>query len=135
LNFLCPKHRGRSQDWSGPLQFNYNVDGSRRRESERKVSHLYTGTLIVDLILSVERTEQTSARRSRQAGQLMTAAATRPSRSQAEQFPQPLCLSAADWNLALLLIIHAQLVGTFKPGHDFANTVNVHQVGAVSAPE
>src|SRR5580704_416353 len=55
--------------------------------------------------------------------------------SEAEELAQPFSLRPADWNLALLLIIHAQLVRTLEPGHDFANAVDVHQVGAVRAPE
>jgi hypothetical protein len=52
-----------------------------------------------------------------------------------EEFPQSLGLRTADWNLALLLIIHAQLVRTLEPGHNLANAVDIHQVGAVGAPE
>src|ERR1700688_998430 len=52
-----------------------------------------------------------------------------------EQFAQPLCLSTADWNLALLLIIHAQLIRTLEPRHDLTYSVDVHQVRAVSSPE
>src|SRR5579863_1358238 len=59
----------------------------------------------------------------------------RAENSQSEQFAQPLSLSAADWNLALLLVIHAQLVRTLEPRHDLTNAIDVHQVGAVSPPE
>src|SRR5260370_36747556 len=38
-----------------------------------------------------------------------------------EQFPQPFGLGPADRNFRLLLVVHAQLVGTFEPGHDFLN--------------
>jgi hypothetical protein len=55
--------------------------------------------------------------------------------SEAEKLAQALRLGAADWNLALLLIVHAQLIRTLEPGNDFANSVDVHQVGAVSPPE
>ena len=52
-----------------------------------------------------------------------------------EQLSQSLGLSPADWNLALLFIVHAQLVRALEPGHDFANAINVHQVGTVRPPE
>ena len=55
--------------------------------------------------------------------------------SESEQFPQALGLSPADWNLCLLLVVHAQLVRALEPGHDFAYAVNVHQVGSVRPPE
>lgn len=55
--------------------------------------------------------------------------------SESEQFPQPAGLSPADWNLCLLLVIHAQLVRAFEPGHHFADAVDVHQIGAVRPPE
>jgi hypothetical protein len=58
-----------------------------------------------------------------------------PQNLEPEQLPQSLSLSPADWNLALLFIVHAQLVRALEPGHNFANTVNVHQVGTVRPPE
>src|SRR5580658_525044 len=95
---------------------------------------LYTGTLIDDLIAAVERTEKRAASRSSEvSGDAKLGAGA--GNSEPEQFAQPLGLGPADWNLALLLIIHAQLVGTLEPGHDFANAVDVHQVRAVGPPE
>jgi hypothetical protein len=35
----------------------------------------------------------------------------------------------------LLLVVHAQLVRTLEPGDNFADTVDVHQVGPMSPPE
>jgi hypothetical protein len=113
---------------------------------------LYTGTLIKDLFASVERAEQAAAARSRQRVLSQSMGAKNPEATSADamnltnrssgaaasepkQFPQSFCLSPADWNLALLLIVHAQLVGTLEPGDDFANTIDVHQVGAVGPPE
>ena len=115
--------------------------------SSRTEIHSYTGTLIKDLVASVERAEQTAASRSGkslsfQAGEeIKTGTARRTNHSSAsrnsetEELPQTLGLSAADGNLALLLIVHAQLVRTLEPGYDFANSINVHQVRAVGAPE
>jgi len=106
---------------------------------------LYTGTLIKDLLGLGERAEHAAALRA--STTFLPAAAsnagmvdkgkTRTGRgnSETEKLPQPLGLSAADWNLALLLVIHAQLIRTLEPGHDFTNSIDVHQVGAVSAPE
>jgi len=116
---------------------------------------LYTGTLIKDLLALVERAERDAASKSKpltspSASGISTSGistsgisddsgaenhGTKARRSEPKQFPQPLCLGAADWNLALLLIIHAQLVRTLEPGHNFANAINIHQVGTVSAPE
>ncbi len=95
---------------------------------ERKRVRLYTGKLILDLIASVEKTEHAVASAQREINRRLDS-------SEPEQFAQPPGLGPADWNLALLLIIHAQLVRTLEPGHDFPNPVDVHEVGAVSAPE
>jgi len=119
--------------------------------SSRTEIHSYTGTLtgtlIKDLFASVETAEQTAASRSgkslslQAAEEIKTGTACRTnhssasSNSETEELPQTLGLSAADWNLALLLIVHAQLVGTLEPGNHFANTVDIYQVGAVSPPE
>ena len=120
---------------------------SDRLGSSRTEIHSFTGTLIKDRFRSVARAQQTAGSRSGKslsfqaaeeikteplAGQIT---ARRPRNSETEKLPQTLGLSAADWNLALLLIVHAQLVGTLEPGHDFANSINVHQVRAVGAPE
>jgi len=56
-------------------------------------------------------------------------------RSEPEQFPQALGLSAANRNLGLLLVVHSQLIGTLEPRNDFANAVDIHQVGTVGSPE
>jgi hypothetical protein len=115
--------------------------------SSRTEIHSYTGTLIKDLFASVESAEQTAASRSgkslsfQAAEEIKTGTACRTNHSLAsrnsetEELPQTLGLSAADWNLALLLIVHAQLVRALEPGYDFANSINVHQVRAVGAPE
>jgi hypothetical protein len=120
---------------------------------------LYTGTLIKDLFATVERAEQISEQRPEKRAEqgAQPAAASRsgkglnrqgaaecktgadcpekPENLEPEKLPQTLGLSAADWNLALLLIVHAQLVRTLEPGYNFANSINVDQVGAVSPPE
>jgi hypothetical protein len=113
---------------------------------------LYTGTLIKDLFASVEKAEQAAVARSRQGltpqsmgaknreatnTEAMDLANRGPGgvTSEAEKLAQPFCLRPADWNLALLLIVHAQLVGALEPGDDFANTIDVHQVRAMSPPE
>jgi hypothetical protein len=58
-----------------------------------------------------------------------------PENSQPEQFSQPLGLSPADWNLSLLLVIHAQLVRALEPRNNFTDAVDIYQVGAVRPPE
>ena len=106
----------------------------------------HNGKLIKDLMAAVEKAEQAaslnsaancSAAFSNQDSTLErnSQPASEPISSQPEQLSQPLGLGPADWNLALLFIVHAQLVRALEPGHDFANAVNVHQVGTVRAPE
>ena len=52
-----------------------------------------------------------------------------------KELAQAFGLSAADGNFALLLVVHAELVGALEPGYDFLDAIDVHQVGAVGAPE
>ena len=54
---------------------------------------------------------------------------------QLEQLPEPLGLRAADGDLRLLLVVHAQLVAGFEPGHHFADLVDVDHEAAMGAPE
>jgi len=103
---------------------------------------MHTGTLIQDLFTLVKKAEDSAASAVSQEGKARTPHAAgrdtphgKRKRSEAKQFPQPLGLGPADWNFALLLIVHAQLVGAFEPGDDLADTVDVHQVGAVRPPE
>jgi hypothetical protein len=112
----------------------------------RNVEVMYSGTLINDLFAVVERAY---AERTRIA-QTQVVRAHGDSRTphaepvacqcggkslEPEQFPQPPGLSPADWNLCLFLVVHAQLVRALEPGNDFADAVDVHQVGAVSPPK
>jgi hypothetical protein len=102
---------------------------------------LYTGTLIQDIFTLVERVEKTATSTKGTATPSHTSRAlcfhsSRASLiSQSEELSQPLRLSPADWNLALFLIVHAQLVGTLKPGYDLANAIDIHQIGTVSSPK
>ncbi len=109
---------------------------------------MYSGTLINDLFAVVERT-QTFAK----PPHTLSPDSRRPSAEpqanvchcageslhqeslESEQFPQPLSLSPADRDLGLLLVVHAQLVGALEPGNDFADAVDIHEVGAVCPPE
>jgi hypothetical protein len=133
------------------LTFTHNKSTCIPRRNTRELD-LYTGTLIRDLFASVERAEQAVAARSRQGvtAQSMGAENSEATNTEArnlanrspraatlepKQFAEPLCLRPADWNLALLLIVHAQLVGTLEPGDDFANAIDVYEVRPVSAPE
>ena len=94
---------------------------------------MYSGTLINDLFAIVERT-YTAARMHSAEPEPNVCHCTNES-SESEQFPQPLGLSSADWNLSLLLVVHAQLVRALEPRDDFANAVDVYQVGAVRPPK
>jgi len=114
---------------------------------------MYTGTLITDLLAAVERAEtfasqpqpesprpqspSLESKNSPASSVEAQADVFQPGRAslEPEQFPQPFGLSAADRNLSLLLVVHAQLVGALEPGNDFADTVDVHQVGAVGPPK
>ena len=88
---------------------------------------MYTGTLIKDLLSTVEKAEKSAAARQFEYQQL----GIEPSDDgggedlQSEQLAQPLGLSAADRNLSLLLVIHPELVGALKPWDDFANSIDV----------
>ena len=100
------------------------------------LERMYSGTLINDLFAIAERAH--THPRAIQTGSSPTACHCKQNHgenSESEQFAQPLRLSPADWYLGLLLIIHAQLVRTLEPGHDFADAVNVYQIGAVRPPE
>ena len=116
---------------------------------------MHKGTLIDDLFAAVERAEPAPSLATRSAASrtsstepvIMRRGHSRPRNgnagpgdqpavpSESEQFPQPLGLSTADRYLSLLLIVHAQLVGTLEPGDHFADAVDVHQVGAVRPPK
>jgi hypothetical protein len=102
---------------------------------------MYTGTLISDLIAAVERAEEVSRSRRNRTEEL-SADTVEPKigvcwcrRSEAEQLPQALSLSPADGNLGLLFVVHPQLVRTLKPGNNLPDTVDIHQIRAVSPPE
>jgi len=101
---------------------------------------MYEGTLIRDLFALVEgternvRTKPTDAESVAQLGkQIAEASASIP--SQSEKLAEPLGLSAADRDLGLLLVVHAQLIGAFEPGDNFLDAIDVYQVRAVGAPE
>jgi hypothetical protein len=114
---------------------------------------MYSGSLINDLFAVVERadTERARAERSQieQAHVVRDHGNSRAAHAEAqaiacqcsgeslepEQFPQAPGLSPADWNLCLFLVVHAQLVRALEPRNDFADAVDVHQVGAMGPPK
>ena len=100
---------------------------------------MYSGTLINDLFALVERAavsgtqlEETAAARKQERPNLCQCA---DQNSESEQLPQSFGLSPADWNLSLLLVVHAQLVRALEPRNDFPDSVGIHQVGAVRPPK
>src|SRR6266567_7954428 len=104
---------------------------------------MYSGTLINDLSSVVERAfDNARPPQVLHAGSRTVNAeppasichCTRES-SESEQFPQSLGLGPADWNLGLLLVIHAQLVRALEPRNNFADAIDIYQVGAVRPPE
>jgi hypothetical protein len=117
-----------------PLELALRADCCRsvHLNAARSEQVLYTGALIDDLRATVERAAEAAASR---APELSLQPPAQAESSESEQFAQPLCLRPADWNLALFLIVHAQLVRTLEPGHDFANTIDIHQVRSMSPPE
>jgi hypothetical protein len=109
---------------------------------------MYKGTLINDLWSAVEAAAEKArgaaakgARHSSPEPQAFVRSnfcnnsRTKNEDSESEQFPQTLRLSPADWNLCLLLVVHAQLERTLEPGHHFADAVDVHQVRPMRPPE
>src|SRR5438034_6833201 len=54
---------------------------------------------------------------------------------QSEEFAKAPGLSAADGDFSLLLVVHAQLIGTLEPGDNFLNVIDIYQVGPVCPPE
>ena len=101
--------------------------------SDGSLKEMYSGTLINDLFAIVERAHA-GARAQSAESQANVCHCTNES-SESEQFPQSLRLSPADWNLGLLLVVHAQLVRALEPRDDFADAVDVYQVGAVRPPK
>jgi hypothetical protein len=115
---------------------------------------MHTGRLIDELFAAVESAEKASRElpRSSSANENLNAASScggaatgssratsseilRENYSEAEQFPQPLGLCAADWYLGLLLIVHAELIRTLEPRHDFADAIDIDQVRTMRPPE
>src|SRR6266700_3689954 len=104
---------------------------------------MYSGTLINDLFAVVERAQNKIPPRQDQPASPQTFKADPQARlchcsresSESEQFPQSLRLSPADWNLGLLLVIHAQLVRALEPRNNFADAIDIHQIGTVRPPE
>ena len=109
----------------------------------RKGHPMYTGTLINDLLDTVDRIcngyaslqKQSATSCIESAYDSGPAAVWETRNSEAEKFTQPLGLGATDRNLGLLLVVHPQLVRTLEPGDHFADTVDVHEVGAVGSPK
>jgi len=104
-------------------------------------AEMYTGTLIQDLLRTVENAEKFSRMMRPERIELDSADSSneisdyRGEALKPEQFAQPLGLRPADRNLGLLFVIHPQLVGTLEPGDDLADTVDIHEVRAVGAPK
>ena len=54
---------------------------------------------------------------------------------QTKEFAQAFGLGAADRNFRLFLVVHTKLIGTLKPGHNLADTIDINQIRAMGAPE
>jgi len=95
---------------------------------------MYTGRLIEGLLDTAERVR--TAARVRQSQSVAPAALGESEVErepgwvglESEELTKPFGLSAADRDLGLLLVVHSQLVRALEPGHDFPDTVDVHQV-------
>ena len=97
---------------------------------------MYTGTLIHDLLIAADRVRDSLRRQTtRSSSEMKSESLPAELLLEPEQFAQTLSLRAADGNLGLFLIVHPELVGTLEPRNDFADAVDVHEVGAMSAPE
>ena len=97
---------------------------------------MYTGTLIHDLLIVADRVRNSLLHPEMISfsGMASEAMAVEPG-SEPEKFAQALGLGAADGNLRLFLVVHPELVGTLEPGDDFADAVDIHEVGSVGAPK
>ncbi len=106
---------------------------------------MYTGTLILDLLDIVDRAEKVSGWKGLSSKRSSTPRKRHRKQeqnvpdefqnSESKQLAQPLGLSSTDRNLGLLPIVHPELIRTFEPGDDLADTVDVHEIRTVSAPE
>lgn len=107
--------------------------------------HMYTGTLILDLLDIVDRAEKASGWKGLSAKRSSTprqrhrkheeSVPDEIQNSESKQLAQPLGLSSTDRNLSLLPIVHPELIRTFEPGDNLADTVDIHEIRAVGAPE
>ena len=104
---------------------------------------MHSGTLINELIALVERTQTFAKPPQINLAESQIACPDTQAEvfhgigesSESEQFTQPFGLSPADRDLGLLLVVHAQLVGALEPGNNFADAVDVHQIGAMRPPK
>src|ERR1700741_2025462 len=101
---------------------------------------MYTGRLIEGLLDMAERVRTTArVRQSQNMESAALGAAVERERggadSESKELAKPLGLSPADRDLGLLLVVHSQLVRALEPGHDFPDTVDVHQVRAMGPPK
>ena len=97
---------------------------------------MYTGTLIHDLLIAADRVRDSLRwQGTRSSAEMESESLLTELRLESEEFAQALGLGAADGNLGLFLIVHPQLVGTLEPRDDFADAVDIHEVGAMSAPK
>jgi hypothetical protein len=115
---------------------------------------MFTGKLIDELLAAVESAEKATKKpprsisvtegslchESRKEGTAVSCVAQadvfeEEKNSESEEFAQPFRLCPADWYLGLLLIVHTQLIRALEPRDNFADTVDVHQIGAVRPPE
>lgn len=97
---------------------------------------MYTGTMIRDLLIAADRVRDLlKGERTRSFSGIRSESMVVDPGSEPEQFAQAFGLGAADGNLGLFLIVHPQLIGTLEPRDDFADAVDIHEVGAMSAPK
>lgn len=105
--------------------------GSSKVELEQR---MYTGTLIHDLLITVDKVLKSAAKQ-RANRPLGTDYPGEYGTSESEQFPQSFGLCSADGDFGLLLVVHPELIRALEPGDDFADAVDIHEVGAVRAPK
>ena len=85
---------------------------------------MYTGRLIEELFAAAERVRKNGR-----------APSGEPTNLEPEKLSQALGLGTADRNLGLFFVVHPKLVGTLKPRHNLADTIDIDQIGAVSPPK
>jgi hypothetical protein len=147
--FSSPDRRAMGVSWRRPPIFTKQILIKQwSANSFERAQGMHSGTTIEQLFSAVKRAEHGT--RSRPVHSTESRPTLRDPHSnvsgcckrcdegrklQSEEFAQSLRLGAAHRNFGLLFVVHAQLIRALEPGNDFADTIDVYQVGAVCPPK